>query len=409
MYKILTASADTYITNKTISTTVRAVDANMGLASSIDIFKLYDENKFSGHPKTYSDAGITLLNSVDNLNITSIPMELSRGLVKFDLSGLADDIQLEDGFEATLKMYDVYGGQTTPSNFSLLAVPSLFAFDEGAGRDVESFDDLDVCNFLTASYSNDVEILWGTHVEVGNNLCFNINSKADIKEDYILDAATIDLKVTQEFETGQEDLSVNVTPAITAMLAGSITNNGFRISFIQAEEQDNKTRFVKRFVSRHSNDKNKTPRLIIKYTDAITETANVDYTNYQATILNLQKEYNSTDKVRLHIFVEDRNYNSVTSDKLPLKNKGKLIGSSAVGIGVLGKLCYSLIDVNTGDIVIPFDNDATVVSYDADEMHMILNLAGLSKGSSYEIKFRLTETSGDLQYTIGENNIFKVV
>ena len=45
-------------------------------------------------------------------------------------------------------------------------------------------------------------------------------------------------------------------------------------------------------------------------------------------------------------------------------------------------------------------------------MYMKLNMAGLSKGSSYEIKFRLTETltgEDDLQYTVGENNLFKVV
>jgi hypothetical protein len=404
MYKILTASADTYITNKVISTTVRAVDANMGLAASIDIFKLYDENTFDGHPKTYSDTSSTL-------HRAGTPIELSRGLVKFDLSDLATGIQLETGFEATLKMYDVYGGQTTPSSFSLLVVPLSKAFDEGSGRDVESFDDLDVCNFVTASYvaSDDPPAtLWGTHYEDGDeNLCFNIKSEADMIERLVYGAE-------QEFETGQEDLSIDVTTAITAMLDGTITtNHGFRISFIQDEEQDAKTRFVKRFVSRHSNDKNKTPRLIIKYNDATgTNTDDVSYTNYQATILNLQKEYSATDIVRLHIFVEDRNYNSVTSGKLPLKNKGKLIGSNDADLGVTGKLCYSLTDVNTGDIIVPFDTDATVVSYDADEMYMKLSMSGLSKGSSYEIKFRLTETlanEDDLQYTIGENNIFKVV
>ena len=404
MYKILTASADSYITNKVLNKATRATDANMGNASTIDIFKLYDESSFTGDPKTYKDDTGTLLLHEDSAGL-SIPVELSRGLVKFDLTGLSSGIQSETGFEATLKMYDVFGGQTTPSNFSLLVAPLTLAFDEGSGRDVESFDDLDVCNFLTASYSSGVETLWGTHTTItpaldDPYLIFNILSTADFNTGYT---------VTQEFETGQEDLSVNVTTAITAMLAGGIVNNGFRISYIQAEEQDNKTRFVKRFASRHSNDKNKTPRLIIKYTDATTVTSNVDYTNYQATILNLQKEYSATDKVRLHIFVDDRNYSSVEATKLPIKNKGKLIGSSDALLGVAGKLCYSLIDVGTGDIVIPFDNDSTVVSYDTDEMHMILNLEGLSKGTSYEIKFRLTETAGSLQYTIGENNIFKVI
>ena len=84
MYKILTASADAYITNKVISTSARAIDANMGNASTIDIFKLYDESTFSGHPKTYIDDTETdLLHEEDG---ESIPVELSRGLVKFDLS-----------------------------------------------------------------------------------------------------------------------------------------------------------------------------------------------------------------------------------------------------------------------------------------------------------------------------------
>jgi hypothetical protein len=410
MYKILTASADTYITNKILNKSARATDANMGLASTIDIFKLYDESSFTGHPKTYTDAGVTLLHSIDDLNVTSIPIELSRGLVKFDLSDISslDPGTLTD-FSCVLKLYDVFGGQTTPSNFSLLAVPLSLEFDEGAGRDVESFDDLDVCNFLTASYSSGVETLWGTHTEVDSNLCFNIASVVDIEDISTYGA-------TQEFETGQEDLSVDVTTAITAMLAETITNNGFRISFIQSEEQDAKTRFVKRFVSRHSNDKNKTPRLIIKYNDAAgTATDDVSYTNYQATILNLQKEYKHSDKVRLHVFVEDRNYNVVESSKVPLQNKGKLIGSTDADIGVEAAiLCYSIIDANSGESIIPFDEDATVVSYDADEMYFTLDTSSLLKGMSYNISFRISDNpdvSGDygLQYTIGEDFNFKVV
>jgi hypothetical protein len=394
MYKILTASADAYITNKVISTSARAIDANMGNASTIDIFKLYDESTFSGHPKTYSDAGVTLL-------LPGAPIELSRGLVKFDLSDLTAAQAIITGFSATLKMYDVFGGQTTPSNFSLLVVPLAKEFDEGGGRDVESFNDLDVCNFVTASYSGDVTTTWGTHGTDGDdNLYFNINSTVDYKIGY---------DATQEFETGQEDLSVDVTLAVKAMLASTITNNGFRISFISEEEIDEKTRFVKRFVSRHSNDKNKTPRLIITIPSATTVTADVEYANYQATILNLKEQYTAGDKVRLHIFVEDRNYNSVEATKLPIANAGVIVGA---GKDVEGKLCYSIIDSNTDDIIIPFDDETTLVSFDSDEMHMILDTAGLVKGFSYKIKFRLKDTSdadNTLQYTIGKDNIFKVV
>lgn len=406
MYKILTASADTYITNKVLNKNARAVDANTGNASTIDIFKLYDESTFSGHPKTYkSDFSL----HAEDSDGKSIPIELSRGLVYFDLSNVDASVTGETDFSCELKLFDVFGGQTTPSNYSLLAVPLAVSFDEGGGRDVESFDDLDTCNFVTASYSSGVTTLWGTHshstsFDPDGKLSFNIESESDV-----FDISTYG--ATQEFETGTEDLSLDVTTAVTAMLNSTIANNGFRISFIQAEEQDSKTRFVKRFVSRHSNDKNKTPRLIIKYNDSTgTATDDVSYTNYQATILNLQKEYNHSDKVRLHVFVEDRNYNVVESSKVPLQNKGKLIGSSDADIGISGaKLCYSVIDSVTGETIIPFDQDSTVVSYDEDEMYFTLDTNSLTKGSAYSISFRIYITSGDLQYTVGEDFNFKVV
>ena len=43
MYRILSASKDTYITDKIINSAYRATDANMGQAGTLDLFKIYDE------------------------------------------------------------------------------------------------------------------------------------------------------------------------------------------------------------------------------------------------------------------------------------------------------------------------------------------------------------------------------
>ena len=48
MYLVFTASKDTYITNKILSPTSRATDANLGGATTIDLFKLFDESIFTG-------------------------------------------------------------------------------------------------------------------------------------------------------------------------------------------------------------------------------------------------------------------------------------------------------------------------------------------------------------------------
>ena len=44
MYLVFTASKDTYITNKVIAGVRRATDANVGYASTVDLFKLHNES-----------------------------------------------------------------------------------------------------------------------------------------------------------------------------------------------------------------------------------------------------------------------------------------------------------------------------------------------------------------------------
>ena len=69
MYLIFTASKDTYITNKVISLISSASDANVGQASTLDLYKLYKESLFTGYTGSFSG-----------------PREISRLLLKFEIS-----------------------------------------------------------------------------------------------------------------------------------------------------------------------------------------------------------------------------------------------------------------------------------------------------------------------------------
>ena len=75
MYLVFTASKDTYITNKIINSSTRATDANLGAASTLDLFKLYDETKITGETS---------------------PRELSRALIKFQLDDISDGKYIVD-------------------------------------------------------------------------------------------------------------------------------------------------------------------------------------------------------------------------------------------------------------------------------------------------------------------------
>jgi len=251
MYRILTASKDTYITNKIIANKFRATDSNTGQASTLDLFKLYAESTSGSNAS---------------------PVEISRLLIKFDLKPIRDltssflDIS-HSSFSVNLNLSDIYGGQTLPSNFNISVFPLSKSFDEGIGRDIINFSDLDTANFLTASVLDGSPVLWTREGADKQGLLGSAN--IDIISSGSLGAGVVNLIKSQKFSMGTEDLSVDVTNIISGILSSQIPDCGFRISFSGSEETDAKTRFVKRFASRNTSNYTKKPRLLVKYNDTI--------------------------------------------------------------------------------------------------------------------------------------------
>lgn len=246
MFHKLNADKDTYITNKYVGT-LPAVSGNVGIAGTLDLFKLY---------------GITVLKK-DGENYPQT--ELSRLLIHFNLDQLKDlftqnkiDISHES-FKCYLNLKDVYGGQPTPNNFSVEIFPLSASFSEGLGKDVSYYVDEDKANFLSSSNSSK----WFSK---GCELaCFSTGSG-----DYITSSTTIpDTKITQHFKTGEEDLYADVTKIISATLKNDLPDSGFRISYSDSIESNYQTYFVKRFASRHAYDETKRPKLIVKFDDSI--------------------------------------------------------------------------------------------------------------------------------------------
>ena len=78
-------------------------------------------------------------------------------------------------------------------------------------------------------------------------------------------SGVVDFGATQYFDEGTEDLVLDVTKIVSATLTNQISNHGFRIAFSGSEETDSKTRFVKRFGSRHARNEYIRPKLLIEY------------------------------------------------------------------------------------------------------------------------------------------------
>jgi len=256
MYRILTASKDTYITNKIINNAFRAKDSNVGQAGTLDLFKLYNETTITGstHQK-----------------------EISRLLIKFDydqIKLMQDNAKIDindSSFKTSIKLHDVYGGQTTPRDYHIILFPLAQEFEEGSGYDVANYSDIESTNFITASINAGSVVTWNSPGAAKSG------SLGDSNIDIIVSGAiegpggtsTISLSPMQYFETGIEDLEIDITKIVSASVTDQISNYGFLIAYSGSYEDNSSSYFVKRFASRHAYNHTIRPKLIIQYDDSL--------------------------------------------------------------------------------------------------------------------------------------------
>jgi hypothetical protein len=265
MYRILKADKDAYVTNKIIISSKPSLssstDANVGQAGTIDLFKLYNVT-----PVVSGTSGI----------------ELSRGIIHFvldelrTLTGSVLDIT-DPSFKCYVSMKNVYGGQTVPSNYTLSLFPLAKDWSEGRGFDVIGYRDLDAVNWYTASLDPNIVTWTSGGIFYGND---NSDTDADYYVSYSSSLGYVPLECTQSFARGDEDLFIDVTPAIKLVLTGAIPDYGFRLSFTGSQESDNVTRFVKRFSTRQSRNTNLHPALVVKYDDSFFDNQAQAYFDY---------------------------------------------------------------------------------------------------------------------------------
>jgi hypothetical protein len=247
MFKILQADKDCYIQNKWIYST-RSINSNTGLASSLDFYYLYDETTILGLTgSALSQSLKEQTRSLIHFNLQPL-QELTNSYVKFS----------DPSFKTYLSLKNVYGGQTTPSNFSIVVNPLAKNFDEGTGFDVVGYQDIDTANWVTASKIGTSVVTWSLQ---GANSSGSVGSP-DI--DYYTNFVT-----SASFARGDEDMYLDITPIVSATLAGILPDYGLRLAFTSSIEDGTETYFVKRFGSRHLRKEILRPSLVCLYDNSV--------------------------------------------------------------------------------------------------------------------------------------------
>lgn len=279
MFRTLKCEKDAYITSKIVQGQVMT-GSNTGQAGTLDLYKLYGETYYSGSYAT---------------------TELSRLFVKFEIDPLREVTGsifnfADSGYKCYLNLYDIYGGQTTPSNFSVVCFPLAKEFSEGRGLDVVAYRDLDSVNWLTASVVNGATTAWVVSgANSGSSLVVGSPYACDYFASISFDGGSTYAfyGVSQSFERGDEDLRLDVTQYVSGILAGYLPDYGFRLSFVAGEETDTKTRFVKRFASRHVRDPFYYPTIDVLYDTSILDQTNTCYFDYSNRVFTYNTVFGS--------------------------------------------------------------------------------------------------------------------
>ncbi len=185
------ANADNTISNafkENLST--RATGSNMGQADVSEVFSIYGR-------------------------ATTSSAELSRVLTQFDVTSISSDrtagvLPAKDNVNFYLRLYNAETSNTVPKNFTLVVSAISRSWSEGDGLDLENYRDNDSSNWINATDT----VTWTT-------------AGGDYHESP---------KFEQSFETGLEDLEVDVTSLIEEWIDGTKQNYGFGIQLTSSQE-----------------------------------------------------------------------------------------------------------------------------------------------------------------------------
>lgn len=336
--KRYTATADNTITDafyqagQLAGAQIRATIANMGGADTLEVFTI--------NSRAYEDS-----------------VEKSRILVNFDFNKIIEDRQnytlpASGSVKFYLRMYNVEHSETVPKDFTLSIFPISRSWDEGIGLDLDNYTDNG--RFFTTAVDG------GAFLGTGSNWISASNDAEWTTEggDFLYD-----WEMMQYFETGIEDLEVEVTDVVEKKLLSSSFMYGFAIQISpDLEGVDGtygETKYTKRFSARSSEYFFKRPVIEARWEPQIKD----DYPTYKISNPTTQLTHESN-------YVNVYYYNQFNGMKIPITSSvttssievGIFTGSQLVGGGVnavTSPSTYSKTKINDSTYKFSFVLDST--------------------------------------------------
>jgi hypothetical protein len=218
---------DTFITNDYVAPNfTRLTGANVGFSEELDVFKR------AGISGAIGTAGSGTL---------------ARALLQFDLSKFSELTASGDiptaGLTFHLRMNHKTRGCPEPKSYELTIRPISSSWDEGDGMDVNTYADDGYANWEKRTSTQYWNVAGGDFLPSPTASAY--------------------------FDTGTEDIDVDVTSIVNGWLSGTFPNYGVAVHMTASLESDSVyvDYYRKKFYSRHSSYKDRRPYIEVRVND----------------------------------------------------------------------------------------------------------------------------------------------
>lgn len=359
--------------------------------ASYKLFAEKDATLISEYPdmNTGTDAILELSKGLSSLGGSSV----GRSVIKFSNRDINDILNTINGnqFSCYLNIYsaDIQG---IPSDLTLYCHPLAQNYDMGTGKygNVPTTVDGVCWSYRT----NDTSSGWyqsGSYPTgvTGSYLIDNVGGGSWYTSSY----------ASQSFGPyTNKDLSFDVTDIVKKQISGSISNYGFIIKNDPRIEFDNSYSYKLTYFSRDTNTIYP-PTLEFRWNDYSGINISSSVINNQEIFVSLSNnkmEYSQNDIHRFRLNVRDKYPTRVFSTTSMFTTKKYLPTSSF----------YSIKDVKTDLVIIPFDNDYTKISSDSIGNYFDVYMGGLEPERWYKLQIKV-DISGSSNVYDDEYN-FKI-
>jgi hypothetical protein len=338
---------------------------------------------------TLSSQDVTLNTGLDPVLELTKPTDdnSSRIVIQFDSGEIFDTInKAVKGWKAYLRLY-ASEVESLPTEIPILCDPIYNNWDQGTGR----FGNIPTTKNGVSWLGPKTGSFWTT----SSGISTSSYKSGSFGGGSWYTGYTVTQNISQYTP---QDLFIDVTDQVAAWNDGIINNNGFILRVTESIEFSENYQYQLNYFGRDTNTIYP-PSLLFYWNDQTYDIGSskiLDSDEYDVAIGNNNNVFQSGDNVKIRVYSREK-FPARTFVTQSLYTYNKILPSSSM---------YQIIDVDTNEAIIPFNNPGTLLNADPTSSYFNLNTSYLEPERYYTVQIK-AEIDGSTLISTNNNMMFK--